>query len=251
VDRGRRGHLWGGEGGAVGGHHIGSGGVTAERVVVMAVMLCSRHCLCACTPGTSRKGCGFSRICGPATASRPGIGKLQLCGRHALRGWAVRGHGGAHRDHGYSSARVRVRLHARIEPKISKPIFWCPVRFLIRRNRIYRGKFDTYLEELNSPKCVEFECSYIIDNIVLVYSFMYLWYSIFIVLWSFICMYLTLLFSMKSCPNCVKLAFELDIACPCDQFVFLGKYRRTENTETKFRRYRFWKESIGTYFLRN
>jgi len=135
--------------------------------------------------------------------------------------------------------------------KYRNRFFWCPVRFLIRRNRIYRGKFDTYLEELNSPKCVEFECSYIIDNIVLVYSFMYLWYSIFIVLWSFICMYLTLLFSMKSCPNCVKLAFELDIACPCDQFVFLGKYRRTENTETKFRRYRFWKESIGTYFLRN
>jgi hypothetical protein len=71
--------LWRGVPCGGGAHHIDSAhdscGVATERVVVVAVMLCSRHCFHACTPRTSRKGCSFLGRCGPATASSPGIGK--------------------------------------------------------------------------------------------------------------------------------------------------------------------------------
>jgi hypothetical protein len=69
---------------------------------------------------------------------------------------------------------------------------------------------ECYLRKPNLPsymKCAKFECCYIIDSTILIYYIVYLWYSTLIVMWTFICMYLTLLFSMKSCPNYVKISF--------------------------------------------
>jgi hypothetical protein len=105
----------------------------------------------------------------------------------------------------------------------------------------------------NLPKCDEFECSYIINSVILVYYILYIWYSTHIILWTCIFMYLTLLFSMKSFSNYVKISFW---SC---YYMSMGSVRYfSVNTETEpkipkpnFLGTDFWKEPIGTYFVGN
>jgi hypothetical protein len=95
-----------------------------------------------------------------------------------------------------------------IELKVSKPNFSVYYSVSILRNQIYFSKLVLYLRELNLSKYADFEFSYIINSIILVYYIFYIWYSTHIILWTCICMYLALLFSIKSFPNYVKVSFR-------------------------------------------
>jgi hypothetical protein len=112
---------------------------------------------------------------------------------------------------------------------------------------------ECYLRKLNLPsymKCAKFECCYIIDSTILVYYIMYLWYSTLIVMWTFICMYLTLLLCMKSCPNYVKISFW---TCCYMSMRSIRYFSVNTETEPKIpKRFssipNFGRKLIGTYF---
>jgi len=56
-----------------------------------------------------------------------------------------------------------------IELKVSKPNFSVYYSVSILRNQIYFSKLVLYLRELNLSKYADFEFSYIINSIILVY----------------------------------------------------------------------------------
>jgi len=119
---------------------------------------------------------------------------------------------------GHKIPRTEPKI-TRTEPKVPKPNFSVPCS--VPNFQEPEVNSVLYLGEPNIPnlpKYVEFECNYIINSTILVYYILYMWYYTHIILWTCICMYLTLLFFKNYFQIMSKLAFELTIICSCDQF---------------------------------
>ena len=138
----------------------------------------------------------------------------------------------------------------RTEPKYRNRIFRYPVRFLIPRNRNYRGKFGSLPRGTELPEmCWVW---------VLLYYWLYyyrLLYYVFvvltlIVLWTFICIFILHYYSLW---NLVKISFWTCyyMSLWSIRYCLLNTETEPKVPKPNFFGTDFYKEPIGTYLSRN